>query len=103
VRRPGEAIDARMRAPAVRVDRPRERQRSPGHVVDDRLRLSLDELDAPKLGSVGADAPKLEELLIQGHGRDRIEHTFEHAQPRSRPGSGGRRAPHRGPRGSRRR
>ena len=50
--RTGEAVRAGMRASSIRVDRPVERQGAAGHAVDDRLRLGLDERDAPELRRV---------------------------------------------------
>ena len=52
-----------MRTPPVHVDRPLEGQVITGDVVDDRLRLDLDELDALEMGRVEGAPTKLEELL----------------------------------------
>jgi hypothetical protein len=67
-----------MGASPVRIDRPLERQELAGDVVDDRLRLDLDELDAPKLRRVEGPPGHLEEL-VPLH-RPSIEHLFDQRQ-----------------------
>src|SRR5262245_22595934 len=73
---------ARVRTPPVRIDRPAERQVVAWDVVDDRLALGLDELDAAELGRIEAPPRDLEELLW-GHART-IEHMFDSRQAAAR-------------------
>jgi hypothetical protein len=65
-----------MRAPPIRVDGPVEGEEVAGDVVDDRLRLDLDELDAAKLRRVEGASTKLEETVAL-HGSCSVEHMFE--------------------------
>ena len=90
VGRPGEAVDARVRAAAVGVDRPVERHRAARNAVDDPLRLDLDELDPAELRRVDVTSRDLEELF--GHAPT-LEHMFDsgkvRAHGRGRSGSDG--------------
>jgi len=63
VRYARKAVSARMRAASVGIDRPVEREVGPGDVIDDRLGLDLDELDAPEVRGIESAAAKLEQLL----------------------------------------
>src|SRR6185436_9486753 len=78
-----EAVDARVHAAPVRVDRPVEREVAARHAIDDGLRLDLDALDPPELRGVERPPGELEELLF-GHGWDTIEQVFESRQSPSR-------------------
>ena len=74
VRRASEAIDARVGAPSVGIDRPVERHRPAGDAVDDTLRLDLDELGPAELRRVDVTPGDLEELF--GHPVT-LEHMFD--------------------------
>ena len=74
-----DTVAAGMTATPIRVDRPVEREVVPGHVVDDRLALGLDELHPPELGRVEPSSRDLEQGL-GGHPRT-IEHTFDSGKP----------------------
>jgi hypothetical protein len=66
-----------MTASPVRIDGPGEGHRVARHVVDDRLGLDFDELDAPEFGGVHLGPAELEKPIVF-HGRvdPTIEHTF---------------------------
>jgi hypothetical protein len=76
------AVDARVAAPPVGVDRPVERQVAARDVVDDRLGLDLDELDAAEVRRVEGAPAQLEQPLAArsrlSHPRI-IEHVFDGA------------------------
>jgi hypothetical protein len=74
---------ARMGTSPIRVDRPVERQVVAGDVVDDGLRLGLDELDPAELRRIEGPSPELEECLA-GHAPI-LEHMFDSRKgPKSR-------------------
>ena len=52
-----------MRATSVGIDGPVERQVAARHVIDDRLGLDLDELDAPEMRGIEGPSAKLEESV----------------------------------------
>src|SRR5947209_17594442 len=68
-----------MAASPVGVDRPVEGQELPGDVVDDGLRLDLDELDPTELGRVEGPPSHLEQLVA--FHRCNLEHVFDRRQP----------------------
>ena len=75
VSRASEAEDASMAASPVGVDRVVERQVVAGDVVDDRLGLDLDELDAPEVRGIEGASPQFEKA-ISCHPAT-IEHMFD--------------------------
>jgi hypothetical protein len=66
-------------ATSVGVDRPVEWQVVAGDVVDDRLRLDLDEFDPAEVRGIEGPTTELEELAVL-HPGSVIEHMFD-SQP----------------------